>query len=383
MDPFLEGICLDYWGQTSKKRGEKAPSCQAYVSIYVFPPHSPHRLCFLHQPSWLISQHFAAFHLQNVNKFVLEALKMWTNSSPRLCWEEMREINAGIPPSLRGWLGQGVSTSRTRTLRRQRWLWIPPAALSAILRALRNCSVTWKGTDIFWKESPIQRPAKCLLLLWTQPHTHRKKSCPQIPFTCLFLSFSLPNFFLFKIILILSFSSFFLFFWRGKAPLSAERQQEQQQLCRHACSLSHTRRAREMEKEPTSGMLNRILPRETSRNHTLLWTHIHSLLSLLFPWILWQGRTPRFLEKGLCTLATFPAALAGKKCLQCWRLPYCAYGNSSTPGNPSQGSLENGEKRENKEEKMKEGRKEKKIKERQVRWTFMWKFLHSVPDWDL
>lgn len=156
------------------------------------------------------------------------------------------------------------------------------------------------------------------------PYT--EKSCPQIPFTCLFLSF-------FPIFFNCIFSLPFFIFWRGRSR------------CREAAVAaaalqtclqpeSHTRNGKGAL---TSGMLNRILPRETSRNHTLLWTHIHSLplLSLLFPWILWQKGTPRFLERGLCTLATFPAGLAGKKSLKCWRLPYCAYGNSYTPGNPS------------------------------------------------
>lgn len=207
-----------------------------------------------------------------------------------------------------------MSTSRSRTLRRQGWVWIPPAALSAILGAPRNCSVTWKGTHIFWKESQIQRPAKCLILLLIQPHTEKN---PVLKYLSPAFS-SLSSLFFFLFFKNYSYSIFsILFYYFLKRQTSPKGCREAAAAALQTC-LQPESRTGEMEKEPTSGMLNGILPRETSRNHTLLWTHIHSLplLSLHFPWVLWQRRISRFLERGLCMLATFPAALAGKKCLK-------------------------------------------------------------------
>lgn len=156
------------------------------------------------------------------------------------------------------------------------------------------------------------------------PHT--EKSCPQI-FSPAF--FSLSSTIIFKNYFYSIFPFPFFLFCEEASLSSVGAEAAGAAAALQTCLQPESR----MEKELTSGILNQILPRETSRNHTLLCTHIHSLplLSLLFPWVLWQ-RTPRFSE------CTFPAALAGKKCLKCC----CAHGNSYTPGNPSQGGLERG-----------------------------------------
>lgn len=137
------------------------------------------------------------------------------------------------------------------------------------------------------------------------------------------------------------------------------------QLCRHACCLSHIRLSKTVKETVTSVMLNQIMPKETSRNHTLLLSMWGINFFLLFPCILWDRRTQIFLERGLCMLASLPAPLAKQKSLTCWRLPYFVYGNSYIPGNLSQRGFEKGQKeKKRKREKKEEKRKKKEKKEK-------------------
>lgn len=128
-------------------------------------------------------------------------------------------------------------------------------------------------------------------------------------------------------------------------------------------------------------MLNQIVPKETSRDHSLLLStrgiNLFLPLAIVFPCIWWDRRTQIFLEEGLCTMAPLPAPLAEHE-------GYFGYGNSDTSGKPPQKSFGKGQKKskKGKEKKNYKIKEERRKKEKTARSKFMWKFLHSIPDWD-
>lgn len=216
-----------------------------------------------------------------------------------------------------GLAGTGPSTSRTCTLCRQGWLWIPPAALSAIFGALRNCSVTWKGTDIFWKESEIQHPAKCLLLLWIQPCTYTEKiSCPQIPFTCLFLSF-FPNFFFLKLLLFYLFLPFLYFLKRQSCPKCREAAVAAAALQTCLQPESRTPRSRNGKGAHTGDVESDPAQRNIQESHSALDTH--SLPSPAFPPLSMDfvaGEDPKVFREGSVHIGHLPCSPGRKEMLE-------------------------------------------------------------------
>lgn len=138
----------------------------------------------------------------------------------------------------------------------------------------------------------------------------------------------------------------------------------------------------------TSVMLNRFVPKEISRNHSLLPSTQGAHFFLLFPCVLWD-RTTIFSERGLCTLAFLPAPLnrKEKQNRKAWSAQGCPTLSMEIYIHLEialKGVLEKGKKRAKKrkgKEQKKEGRKKKGGKS-QVRAEFMWKSLLSIPDWD-
>lgn len=100
---------------------------------------------------------------------------------------------------------------------------------------------------------------------------------------------------------------------RGKPSISKCRETAVAAAALQTCLLpdSHTPRSKNVKETVTSVMLNHIVPRETSRAHSLLLStqgiNFFLPLAVLFPCVLWDRRTQVFLEGGLCTLTPSPA----------------------------------------------------------------------------